>query len=45
MRILFIGYARGQLYDYEWITPSEIPNYDFCLADVEILKEITKRYE
>ena len=28
-----------------WITPSEIPNYDFCPADVEILKEITKRYE
>ena len=31
--------------DIQWITPSEIPNYDFCLADVEILKEITKRYE
>ena len=28
-----------------WITPSEIPNYDFCPADVEILKEIIKRYE
>ena len=31
--------------DIKWITPSEIPAYDFCLADVEILKEITKRYE
>ena len=31
--------------DIRWITPSEIPNYEFCLADEEILKEITKRYE
>jgi 8-oxo-dGTP diphosphatase len=31
--------------DIKWITPSEIPNYEFCPADVEILKEITKRYE
>ena len=31
--------------DIKWITPSEIPEYDFCPADVEILKEITKRYE
>ena len=31
--------------DIRWITPSEIPDYDFCPADVEILKEITKRYE
>ena len=31
--------------DIKWITPSEIPNYDFCPADEEILKEITKRYE
>ena len=30
--------------DIQWITPSEIPNYAFCPADVEILKEITKRY-
>ena len=29
----------------QWITPSEIPNYEFCPADEEILKEITKRYE
>ena len=28
--------------DIKWITPSEIPNYDFCPADEEILKEITK---
>ena len=26
--------------DIKWITPSEIPNYDFCPADVEILKKI-----
>ena len=26
--------------DIQWITPSEIPNYDFCSADEEILKKI-----
>ena len=31
--------------DIQWITPGEIPNYEFCPADEEILKEITKRYE
>ena len=31
--------------DIQWITPSEIENYNFCPADVEILKEITARYE
>jgi len=30
--------------DIRWITPSEIPNYDFCPADVEILKKITEVY-
>lgn len=30
--------------DIQWITPAEIEKYDFCPADVEILKEITKRY-
>ena len=30
--------------DIRWITPDEILNFDFCPADVEILKEITKRY-
>ena len=29
--------------DIQWITPSEIPNYEFCPADVEILKNIMKR--
>ena len=29
--------------DIQWITPSEIPNYDFCPADVEILKKIIER--
>ena len=26
--------------DLKWILPSEIPNYEFCPADEEILKEI-----
>ena len=26
--------------DIKWITPSEIPNYEFCPADEEILKAI-----
>lgn len=26
--------------DIKWIIPAEIPNYDFCPADVEILKKI-----
>ena len=30
--------------DIQWITPSEITKYEFCLADEEILKEITKRF-
>ena len=28
--------------DIRWITPDEIPKYDFCPADVEILKEIQR---
>ena len=28
--------------DIKWITPREIPNYDFCPADKEILKKIIK---
>jgi 8-oxo-dGTP diphosphatase len=31
--------------DIQWITPNEISEYEFCPADEEILKEITKRYE
>ncbi|MBQ7301513.1 MAG: (deoxy)nucleoside triphosphate pyrophosphohydrolase [Clostridia bacterium] len=31
--------------DIRWITPAEIPEYDFCPADVEILEEIAKRYD
>ena len=27
-------------HDIQWITPSEIPNYEFCPADEEILKRI-----
>ena len=26
--------------DIQWITPSEIPNYDFCQADEEILDKL-----
>ena len=26
--------------DIQWITPSEIPNYEFCPADEEILEKI-----
>lgn len=26
--------------DMKWIAPAEIPNYEFCPADVEILKKI-----
>lgn len=27
--------------DIKWIMPSEIPNYDFCPADEDILKKIS----
>ena len=30
--------------DIRWITPSEIPNYDFCPADEEILAKICEVY-
>jgi len=30
--------------DIKWITPAEIPNYDFCPADEEILKKICEVY-
>lgn len=30
--------------DIRWITPVEIPNYNFCPADEEILKKITEVY-
>ena len=28
--------------DIKWITPAEIPNYNFCPADVEILQKLMK---
>ena len=31
--------------DIQWITPSEISNYEFCPADVEILKKIIEVYQ
>ena len=31
--------------DIQWITPREIPNYDFCPADVEILARICEVYK
>lgn len=30
--------------DIRWIAPKEIPEYDFCPADEEILKKITEVY-
>ena len=30
--------------DIKWITSSEIPNYEFCPADVEILEKICDKY-
>ena len=29
--------------DIKWIAPAEIPNYDFCPADEEILKKIKEK--
>ena len=29
--------------DIKWITPSEIPNYEFCPADVDILEKISNK--
>ncbi|MBE6612231.1 MAG: (deoxy)nucleoside triphosphate pyrophosphohydrolase [Ruminococcaceae bacterium] len=31
--------------DIKWITPSDIPAYDFCPADVEILVKICEVFE
>lgn len=31
--------------DIQWITPSEITNYDFCPADEEILRKIKENFE
>jgi 8-oxo-dGTP diphosphatase len=31
--------------DIKWITPSEIPNYDFCPADEDILAKICEVYK
>lgn len=31
--------------DIKWITPREIPDYDFCPADEEILKRIIEVYD
>ena len=31
--------------DIQWITPSEIPNYNFCPADEEILARICEVYK
>ena len=35
---------RLEHHDIRWITPREIPQYDFCPADEEILKQITETY-
>ena len=31
--------------DIQWITPREMPNYDFCSADKEILAKICEVYK
>ena len=31
--------------DIQWITPREIPNYEFCSADEEILRKIKENFE
>ena len=31
--------------DIQWITPSEILNYEFCPADVEILEKIKDSFK
>ena len=31
--------------DLRWITPGDIPDYDFCPADVEILAKICEVYQ
>jgi 8-oxo-dGTP diphosphatase len=31
--------------DIRWITPREIPEYDFCPADVEILDQLRQSYQ
>ena len=31
--------------DIRWITPGDIPDYDFCPADVEILAKICEVYQ
>ena len=31
--------------DIKWITPSDIPNYEFCPADVEILEKIKDSFK
>jgi 8-oxo-dGTP diphosphatase len=31
--------------DIRWITPREIPDYDFCPADVEILDKLRQTYQ
>ena len=31
--------------DIQWITPEQIPNYDFCPADKEILEKIIEEYK
>jgi len=30
--------------DLKWITPKEIPNFDFCPADVDILRKISEDF-
>lgn len=31
--------------DIRWISPKEIPNYDFCAADVDMLNKIMENFD
>ncbi|MDO4174142.1 MAG: (deoxy)nucleoside triphosphate pyrophosphohydrolase [Eubacteriales bacterium] len=35
---------RLEHHDIRWITPQEVDDYPFCPADIEILKEIKRRF-
>ena len=42
----FIAYGTPILFEHKafrWITPAEIPQYEFCPADTEMLKKIMEK--
>ena len=43
----FIAYGTPILFEHQafrWITPEEIPQYDFCPADTDLLEKIKEKY-